>query len=337
MNNPLGTTALTRPDKMGIAAPKRRGAPKRKITVRLDDKGVPIIPQELVDALKAAGKDMESLEAATKPRKQLTDEQVLSLVQARFGVMTEQVAAMVAGQLRALIISGAPGVGKTYTIEEMLQQAQAKGKCKYQIVRGTMTGVNLYRMLYRLRDPNNILVLDDTDSVWTDEGALNILKAATDTSKRRILSWFSDSFSGTELGDDDGEDSGDIPQQFEFAGSIIFITNLDFDAFIAAGSNKFSRHMDALQNRALYLDLKIHGKRELSLWIGHILRTAKVLQAEYNLTDANVREILDYLSTNQSRVRSLSIRSALQAAGLMRRDNKNWKRAADVLLLKENK
>lgn len=301
--------------------PRKRGRPRTKQIIRLDP---------------ATGLPLAEAEAA-KPVV-LSDDEVLALVKSRFEVMARQMRNVASGNLRSLIISGAPGVGKSYTIDEVLRDAKEKNGIRYHLVHGTMTAVNLYRMLFRYRGPKDVLVLDDTDSVFSDETAMNLLKAATDTSKTRLLSYFSDSFSGAELGGDEGDgESGDIPQEFVYEGSIVFITNLDFDAFVSAGSNRFSKQMDALQNRALYLDLKIHGRRELALWIGHILRTARVLQVDYELSDEKVTEILDYLVKNQTRVRSLSIRSALHCAKLMKSEPETWRESADVLLLKERK
>jgi hypothetical protein len=293
--------------------PKKRGRPRKYVKVEVGKDGKPVEEQ-----------------IAVKP---LSDSELLELVKSRFAVMSRQMHAVVAGKRRSLIISGAPGVGKTYTIEEILAKAKEDGKTRYHLVHGTMTAINLYRMLFRYKNANDVLVLDDSDSVFTDETAMNILKAAVDTSKTRILSYFSDSFSGAELGGEEGE-SGDIPQEFIYEGSIVFITNLDFDAYIAAGSTKYTKHMEALMSRSLYLDLRIHGRRELALWIGHVLRSAKVLQVDYNLSEKSVAEILTYLIKHQNRVRALSIRSALHCASLIQTEPETWRESADVLLLK---
>lgn len=308
------------PENVSIAMPKKRGRPRMYTKVRVDEQGNPITPE------------------AAKPKKVLSDHELLTLVKSRFDVMARRTSAMARQHGRALIISGAPGVGKSFAIEGILGAAAARGDIRYKFFSGTMTAINFFRTAFRYRGPKDIIILDDTDSMFADEAALNLLKAATDTKPVRTLSYMSDSFSGAELGGEDGEgEEGDIPQQFVFEGRIIFITNLDFDAYIQAGSNKFSRNMEALMSRAPYLDLRIHGRRELALWIGHVLRTSKLLQADFAITDAKVNEILAYLVKHQARVRVLSLRSALQCAELMRDEPDTWQESADVLLLREVK
>ena len=90
-----------------------------------------------------------------------------------------------------------------------------------------------------------MLVLDDCDSVLVDDVALNILKAALDTSKKRVVSWNTESRVLRQE---------DLPNSFEFKGGVIFITNINFKN---VRSKKLKEQLEALESRCHYLDLTI--------------------------------------------------------------------------------
>ena len=302
----------------GVAMPKKRGRPRKWAKVELDAEGKPV-------------------QAEKKTKREMTDEEILALVKDRFDAMADLTHGMVAGINRALIVSGAPGVGKTHTLRAILDEAKEKHGTVSEFVSGTVTAVNLFRLLFKMRAPNCITVFDDTDGMFLDENAMNILKAATDTGKRRRLSYMSDTFETSAKNEDEAEELGDVPPQYDFEGSIIFISNLDFHAYLKAGTNKYTRHMQALLNRAKYLDLRIHARRDLAIWIGHILRTAEMFRVDQKLTDEQVAEILEFLARNQTEVRSLSIRSAIHVADCMKMKPQGWRRLAEVTLLRESR
>ncbi len=103
-----------------------------------------------------------------------TDEEIMNRIAERFGIQTEMTRAAIAGQIRAMIISGAPGVGKSHGVVSELEKYslldQLTGnKIKYEVVKGATTAVGLYATLYKHSDRNHVLVFDDCDSVFADE------------------------------------------------------------------------------------------------------------------------------------------------------------------------
>jgi hypothetical protein len=80
------------------------------------------------------------------------------------------------------------------------------------------------------------------------------LKAATDSTKGRKLQWLAE----TKMLDEEGDR---MPRFFDFEGSVIFITNYDFDEFIDRG-HKLSPHFEALISRSHYLDLAMKTKQD---------------------------------------------------------------------------
>jgi len=117
--------------------------------------------------------------------------------------------------VNGLIVYGPPGTGKTYIVKRTLYF----NKAKYIVLKGaTMSAMDVYSALYQ--NNGRIIVLDDFDITWTEE-YLGLLKAATDTQKKRIIS-----FPQTATVGQQGE-RYDIPKAFIFTGKVILLTNKD--------------------------------------------------------------------------------------------------------------
>ncbi len=167
--------------------------------------------------------------------------------------------------VRGMIVTGPPGVGKSYGVEKTLDEHSlfddiSASKRKYVVVKGAMTALGLYAKLYEYSDPGNVVVFDDCDSILWNEDALNILKAALDSGKKRKISWNSDSNFLRREG---------VPGEFEFKGSVIFITNLKFDS---TRQTKIKDHLEAILSRCHYLDLTLDTTRDKMLRIKQIVR-----------------------------------------------------------------
>jgi hypothetical protein len=264
-----------------------------------------------------------------------TDEEIMNRIAERFGIQTEMTRAAIAGQIRAMIISGAPGVGKSHGVVSELEKYslldQLTGnKIKYEVVKGATTAVGLYATLYKHSDRNHVLVFDDCDSVFADELSLNILKAALDSGKSRKIFWNSDSHKLRNEG---------IPDSFSFNGTVIFITNINFEA---NRSTKLQDHLAALQSRCHFLDLTIHSAREKMLRIRQVHRDvtndphAPVggLFSDYNLPDGMDAEILDFIWENHQHFREISLRMALKVADLYKINPEKWKLLAKSTCMK---
>ena len=127
-----------------------------------------------------------------------TDEQAMDRIRERFDILHEMTKACVSGDIRAMIVSGPPGVGKSYGVEQEIDKAclfdkLASKRLKAEVVKGSASPIGLYQTLYKYSDPNCVLVFDDCDSILLDDVALNLLKGALDSGKKRKISWLSDS------------------------------------------------------------------------------------------------------------------------------------------------
>jgi len=251
-----------------------------------------------------------------------TDEQAMDRIATRFAVLDEMSKAAINGDIRAMIVSGPPGVGKSYGVELQLEKASmfdklAGKKVRFTIVKGAMTALGLYAQLYRYSDSKNVLVFDDCDSVFQDDLALNILKAALDSGKRRKICWNSDSRLLRQEG---------IPDSFNFNGSAVFITNLKFSSI---KSKKLQDHLEALESRCHFLDLTIDSERDKLLRIKQVHRDADGgLFKDYDFDGNQPQEILEFMEQNLPRLRELSLRMCLKIADLVKISPTNWKNLA---------
>lgn len=311
-----------------LVKPYQEGAKGGYVTVDASS----IMPERgiirvLVDAndIELDGEPMQVL-APIKEVQTETDEQVMERIGERFAILDEMTAATVNGDVRAMIVVGPPGVGKSYGVEHELQKSGllddlAGRRRKYEVVKGAMTPIGLYAKLYEFSEEGNVLVFDDCDSILLDDVSLNVLKAALDSSKKRTIHWNADS----RLLRSEG-----IPNKFDFKGAVIFITNLKFDNVKSA---KLRDHLEALMSRCHYLDLTIDTMRDKLLRIRQIARTGQLFPA-YGMSSEQEDEILDFMVEKCHRLREISLRMAIKLADLRRMSETRWKSIAENTCMK---
>ena len=261
-----------------------------------------------------------------KPTRE-TDEQIKERLRERFEILNDMTRAVKRGDVRAMIVTGPPGVGKSFGVEEVLSKhdlmatvANNSKLKKYEVVKGAMSALGLYSKLYEYKDAKSILVFDDCDSVLQDELSLNILKAALDSSKKRTIHWNTDS----RLLRDQG-----APNSFEFKGGAIFITNIKFEN---VRSKKLQDHLAALESRCHYLDLTIDTEREKMLRIEQIIEDGMLL--EYEFTTEEQAELVSFIDNNKKKLRELSLRTVLKIADLRRSFPNKWQSVAEVTCMR---
>jgi len=259
-----------------------------------------------------------------------TDEQVMERLRERFDILTDMSYAACDGVVRGMVVTGPPGVGKSYGVEQVVREAEVMNKMsggtgntgmKFGMEKGAASAIGLFKLLYDYSGRGSVLVLDDCDSVLYDETSLNLLKAALDSSPKRYLSWRSESSVLRREG---------IPDRFEFKGSIIFITNLKFDKT----RGKMKDHLDAIMSRCHYLDLTLDTMRDKFLRCKQIVQDGML--DEYEFSQEEQYDLLDYISDNRSKLREMSLRMVLKIADLKKMNGNKWKRYVEMTCMKRS-
>ena len=288
--------------------------------VTVDGRAVPGFPGRNIKIKCGGPEDYELVGDNVKiTQREESDEEIIERIRERFDMLKEMTKAVKKGDVRAMIVSGPPGVGKSHGVEEVLDRyntiATLGGAKKYDVVKGAMSPIGLYCKLFNYKNKDDVLVFDDCDAIFEEPLALNILKAALDSKTKRTIHWNTDSFKLRNEG---------VPDSFEFKGSAIFITNLDFRDI---KSKKIRSHLEALESRCHYMDLTISTEREKMLRIAQVIRDGML--NEYKLSDEVKEEIVDFVSINKKRLRELSLRTVLKVADLAVAFPTKWEAMAE--------
>jgi hypothetical protein len=322
-------------------------------------------------AVSALAEDLEDEEPIPEddgiPEKLIYDR-----IRERFDALHRMAMAVMNGQVPALIGAGPPGLGKSYGIMQAIEQRKKEyeqawldapktfglrcmgcqnpvdeekndlgkyycpkcehyvltvdeesgGEYKVDYITGAISAPGLYIALWNARN-GGLIVLDDCDSVFGDEDTLNILKAVLDSCDKRIISWRKKSRWLAEEGCD---------PQFEFKGSIIFLTNKDFEKIVDSGK-AMAVHFKALMDRCLYLHLTIRTMRDFIVRIKQVVYEENMLD-KYNLPEGGAEQIMKYVYVNRRRFTGLSLRLIHQIALLKTADPTHWEKNVEMTKMK---
>jgi len=253
-----------------------------------------------------------------------SDEQIDARLKEMFDIVGVMAQSACKGQARAMIVSGPAGLGKSFTVEQVVSDYDDTGK-KAAICKRFIRPTGLYKTLYEYRHKGDVIVFDDCDSVFQDADALNLLKAACDTTERRRIMWGAE----TRMTDADGSP---LPWSFEFEGSVIFITNYDFDQAIEGGS-RLSEHFKALISRSHYIDVGLRSVRDYLIRIKQVVEMGML--KERGLTASQQKEVIDYIFDHAFQLRELTLRMVIKVAELYTTEPTRWKSIAKVSLFKK--
>jgi len=254
--------------------------------------------------------------ADTPTQGEETDEQAIDRIAARFSILDEMAEAVSTSKVRAMIVSGPPGIGKSYGVERALEKQNmfediSGSARRFEVVKGAMSAIGLYKKLYEHSSKGHVVCFDDCDAILYDDLALNLLKAALDTGKKRTLCWNTESRTLMAEG---------MPNSFEFNGGVVFITNIKFDN---VKSKKLQDHLQALQSRCHYLDLTIDSMRDRMLRIRQIC--GQGMLEKYAMPQATQEELIQFIFENKHRLREISLRMVLKIADLWKMKPEGYK------------
>ena len=252
-----------------------------------------------------------------------SDADIVERIRERFDMLKDMTKAVKKGNVRAMIVSGPPGVGKSHGVEEVLDryatmETLGAGKT-HEVIKGAMSPIGLYCKLFKMADAGKVVVFDDCDSIFQDDLSLNILKAALDSKKNRWIHWNTDSFKLRNEG---------VPDKFKFEASAIFITNLKFDKV----KGKLREHLEALESRCHYMDLTIDTEKDKVLRIKQVV--ADGMLDDRKLSDEVKTDIMDFVDINKNKLRELSLRTVLKVADLAEAFPTKWEAMAENTVMR---
>lgn len=252
---------------------------------------------------------LEQLDFETQLRSLETDEEVIIRLRAGFDMINELVLAAIEGIIRGLIISGPPGIGKSYGAMQTLEEHNIPRKLagvpvNYEIITGNVSHIRLYQILYNNRLAGQITMFEDCEVILTDEGSLNTAKNALDSGKRRRLSWHTETSILERAG---------VPDSFDYEGSVIFLTNLDFER---PKPGKLGEHLRAIMSRCHYLDLEISNQRDQLLRVRQVVEDGML--NSYGFQNGEEKMIVTYVEDNADHLREISLRMVKKIADLVK-------------------
>lgn len=261
----------------------------------------------LADGSRLLRKVLSTVSAVTATVDQDGGEEVLPRVPTlrRFSINTrfdflERFVKMVAcGPSNSLVISGAGGLGKSFTVKKVLSNNNLVEGRDYVIIKGYATSKSIYRKLYECSDM--LVIFDDCDSVIKEQTSVNILKAALDSEEVRTVTWLAESR---------GEDS--LPNQFEFTGKVMFLTNIDAD-----------KVPQPLVSRAQMVDV--------GMTVDEKIERMQTIVADVRVEiDISVkREVIDFLSALRHQMKDLNMRTFLKVLDIRVSEPTDWRDIAE--------
>ena len=218
----------------------------------------------------------------------------------RFNFLQDLTSMVVMGNTPSLIVTGEGGLGKTHTVTETIKELNLEDN-DWVTFKGYSTARGLYNTLF---DHNGkLIVFDDCDSVLEDKVALNILKSALDSYETRQITWMAKMTKSDEY-----------PNQFNFTGRVIFISNKDR-----------SKIDGAILSRSLTVDLSMSPQEKIermSFILPRILPTVPL--------DVKV-DALNFLDQKKDSAQ-LNLRTLIMVSKIRRQFPDTWQDLATYMI-----
>jgi len=263
--------------------------------------------------------DNEEPDDFIEPIEEKTDDEIREELKEKFFILELISKGIAEGQVKSLVVTGSPGTGKSYGIDKMMKEAERNNpNFYYNVIKGTVSAIKLYSILWECRERNCVVIVDDCDI--EDVECFNMLKAATDSSRRRTISYNKLS---TYL------EENDIPNSFEFKGGLIYLSNVNLER--GKNSSKLKPHIDAFISRAHYIDVTLYTKREQLIRVMQVAQTEEFC-VEHKVTQEQVNEICSWVQENSDIIREISIRLITKICDLLKTFDSNWSRVAKITL-----
>jgi Cdc6-like AAA superfamily ATPase len=213
--------------------------------------------------------------------------------------------------INGMIVSGDAGTGKTYTVKKALKDTGHQKNVEY-IKGGKITAASLYVKLYLNRAKHRIIVLDDCDIIHHNEKRqiVPMLLGAAELGQNREVSW--ETARKNPL-----MEEFEVPHQFQFEGSIIWITN-DRKEDIGKAVKQWK---NAIMSRFNFAECKFTDEQKF-MYTMHLIENIDMLGVNcQEYAGGYPEDIIDqahaYMSSNYRNLVEVTPRQAIKIADIM--------------------
>ena len=217
--------------------------------------------------------------------------------------------------INGLIVSGDAGTGKTYTVKKALIDTGHQKNVEY-IKGGKITAASLYVKLYLNRAKHRIIILDDCDIIHHGEKRqiIPMLLGAAELGHNRDVSW--ETARKNPL-----MEEFNVPHNFKFEGSLIWITN-DRKEDIAKAVKQWK---NAIFSRFNFAECNFSDEQKFSYTM-HLVDNADMLGGNcQEFTGGYPTEIIneaaEYMSDNYRSLVEVTPRIAIRIADTLHHNN----------------
>jgi len=222
---------------------------------------------------------------------------------------------------KGLIISGDAGTGKSHYVQEAFVDTETTERVDYNKSR-SFTAPAFYAKLWFNRNQGDVVVFDDCNLAGLTgndfKSVVDMLKGATEMTKgERIIGW-------ERASQNNLFKEHNIPSSFDFQGSIIWITNYNFDQL----QKKFGPHWEAIQSRFIQVPIYLNGQEKL-MYTLYLLEEIDMLGKNCQTKEGGyTQDIIDatckYLRDNFKNITNVTPRVAAKIADTMEQFPETW-------------
>lgn len=230
---------------------------------------------------------------------------------------------LVAGTHRTAVLQGPPGLGKSHAVSKAMDRAGLVKNKDYFVVKGHITPMQLFVVLYQFRRPGQFVVLDDCDDILAKDVGLEVLKAACDDEFREVC-WH-----GARV-----TINNTLVDRFLFNGTVIICTNMSLRSH---RGGRRDRAAAALLSRAVVWDLKFNTRERQYAQLFNMVVNEGYLDhtPATQITDQQKHDLLKFVLENLDDLRSLDLRVPQQIAREMVANPDTWQHQARHMTTRE--
>lgn len=290
----------------------------------------------------------EAVASVVKEKKE-TYEEMYNRIESTFVETAECIEMVADNVIPALLITGGPGTGKTFTTRDTLLSLGYKERklqdiivtseeecdedddddCvgveeaiveddEFVVVSGAGSTTGLLKLLWWFREGGTVVV-DDCDSLFGSLEALNLLKSALDSTDERHITYLKEASFLKANG---------IDTSFEFKGRIIIVSNLDIES-MSESNHKLAPHFAALLDRCVPMNMGLYRRDEIMCRIEQI--SDRIFG---DLTKSKKKDVLGFVRENKGNFSNFTIRLMTKIGRMTKRAN--WKRLVTRTMMRIN-